>query len=337
MNITWKYIKRCIANITNRDFKKWMITADRNPYIVEFRQLGEKQSDRNIYIIENDDKSHGFFAEYRMTLNYLAFADRYHFVPYIWYNKDYRYAEKNKILDTDNPFEYYFEQPSDLHYEDAYAGKNVVFAKNAHGDMVEAFNRKCCSYEITDTYIEEIAKIAKKYIRYNKATKTYLDTEYRKIKKKGRILGVHYRGSDFKENYDNHPVSIELRDFTENVKKIVNEKHFSHIFLATDDLEAVKVFKEMFSEMLLCYDDVCRTDGEVSVAFSEDEREYHHYKLGLEVLRDMYTLSECDGLVAGMSQVSNMARVMKRAAGAGYEYEVIIDLGINKNGKKFRV
>ena len=125
MNITWKYIKRFIANITNEEFKRWMVGADQNPYIVEFRQLGEKQAGRNIYIIENDDKSHGFFAEYRMTLNYLAFADRYHFIPYIWYNKDYCYAEKNRILDTDNPFEYYFEQPAGIGLENLASCKRV--------------------------------------------------------------------------------------------------------------------------------------------------------------------------------------------------------------------
>ena len=336
MNITWKYIKRFIANITNEEFKRWMVGADQNPYIVEFRQLGEKQAGRNIYIIENDDKSHGFFAEYRMTLNYLAFADRYHFIPYIWYNKDYCYAEKNRILDTDNPFEYYFEQPSDLCYENAYAGKNVVFAKNAHGDMVEALNERCCSYDVSEAYIEAIAEIIKKYIRFNKLTDKYLQTEYKKVKKDEKVLGVHFRGSDFKQNYNNHPVAVKINDMIKNTSELINRNGFQYIFLATDDLKAIEEFRKEFSGIVLYYTDVQRTNGNISVAFTDSRREQHHYKLGLEVLRDMYTLSKCDGLLAGMSQVSHIARATKRAYGSKYEVEKILNLGINRNGKQFR-
>ena len=51
--------------------------------------------------------------------------------------------------------------------------------------------------------------------------------------------------------------------------------------------------------------------------------------LGYEVLRDMYTLASCDGLVAGLSQVSYAARICKRSRNEKYDIEMILNKGIN--------
>lgn len=337
MNLTYKYLKKVIKNIANKQFKEFIVNYDTNPFLIQFEQLGNQNADKNIYIIENDDASHGFFAEYRMTINYLAFADRYHFLPYVFYNKNYAYSEKEKILGTNNPFEYYFEQISNLSYESIYSSKNVIFAKNAHGDMIESLNKNYCAYEISDVYIEHAAKIVKKYIRFNSETKRYLKQAYNTIflNCEGLILGIHYRGTDFKQNFDRHPIAINLKQLLEKTREAIALKGFSYIFLATDDKNAIEEFEKEFGNKVLYYKDVFRGTSEVSVAFSECKREKHHYYLGLEVLRDMYTLAKCDGLIAGLSQVSNMARVNKKAWGETFAYEYILDKGINHNKKKF--
>ena len=54
-----------------------------------------------------------------------------------------------------------------------------------------------------------------------------------------------------------------------------------------------------------------RRTGE-SVAFSTSDRKLHHYRLGMEVLRDQYTLTHCAGIVCGYSNITFLARVMRR-------------------------
>jgi hypothetical protein len=335
MGLTWKYIKRVVKKINNDDFKRFVLELDTNPYLVEFKKLGDKLPEKNVLIIKNDDSGHGFFAEYRMTLNYIAFADRYHFEPYVLYDKSYRYAETGHILGTDNPFEYYYEQPSKLAKSDVLEAHNVVFARNAHGDMAESLNEKCCSYEISEEYISYMADITQKYIRLNATTKRYLENEIQKILGNTKVLGIHYRGTDFKQNYNNHPVAVTVEKEIEIAKDLLQKYSFDKVFLATDDMQAIQRFSEAFGDKLVYYDDVYRGSNDVSVAFSNDSRENHHYHLGLEVLRDMYTLAACDGLIAGMSQVSNIARITKRATGHDYQVVNIINQGINSNNKKF--
>ncbi|MFI3202283.1 MAG: hypothetical protein R3Y54_12335, partial [Eubacteriales bacterium] len=49
----------------------------------------------------------------------------------------------------------------------------------------------------------------------------------------------------------------------------------------------------------------------------------------------MQTLSLCDGLVAGMSQVSIIARITKKSMGDEYRMLDIIDKGIASNNNSY--
>lgn len=110
---------------------------------------------------------------------------------------------------------------------------------------------------------------------------------------------------------------------------------FNKIFLATDDVSTVDLFRKEFGKNLLYYEDVTRSSGDVSVAFSDNVRENHHYKLALEVIRDMYTLSRCNGLIAGKSQVSICA-IIENRRNSPYEFLKIVDKGNNiGNAKKY--
>lgn len=331
-----KFFKKIIKNMGNKEFVDYVMSYKADPYQIHFEDGGESYPDKNILLIRNDHSSHGLFAELRMTLNYLAFADRFHFTPYVRYNNNYLYYEEDNFLNTNNPFEYFFRQVSALDDDLVDDSRNLVIAQNAHGDMIESLNKECCSYEVSDAYIEEAARIVKTYIKFSDSVNVYLrETIQFVFQENESILGVHYRGTDFKSNYNNHPVAISLEDTVEETKRQMLEKKYKIIFLATDDQGAVNKFEEEFPGKVFYFKDICRGNTDVSVAFSKNTRQYHHYKLGLEVIRDMYTLSKCDGLIAGMSQVSTMARIFKRSYGEKYQNEIILNHGINKNRKYF--
>lgn len=335
MNLTWRYIKRIIKNINNDEYKKWVVFGQEDPYTVKFESLGNLLKDKNILIIKNESPKHGFFAEFRITLNCLDFAERFHFEPYVFYGKDFCYAEKSLINGSYNPFEYYFEQPTGLKYDEVMSASNVVYAPNFHGDIVEQLNQKPFSYEIDEEYIDHMAGVMKRNIRFNAETKNYLEKNIGEIIGNRNVLGIHYRGTDFKQNYNRHPVALTLENQIAKVKEIMESGEYEKIFLATDDVSAIEQYSKTFREQVVYYQDVCRSEDNKSVAFSENKRKHHHYLLGLEVLRDMYTLANCKGLVSGVSQVSNAARIMKRSLGERYTHEVVINMGINHNKKNF--
>ena len=113
---------------------------------------------------------------------------------------------------------------------------------------------------------------------------------------------------------------------------MMNKVKADFIFLATDDQEMLDQFKAAFGDKLIYYDDVIRSTGTVMNCFIEKERENHHYLLGLEIIRDVYTLAACNGFVCGMSYVSFIVQILKRANGQKFTSFYRIFKGIQENG-----
>ena len=86
----------------------------------------------------------------------------------------------------------------------------------------------------------------------------------------------------------------------------------------------MKKMKEIFGEIVLCYIDVERSNSNEGIHYHKKSN-----RIGYEVLRDMYTLSQCGGLIAGKSHVSTVARVEKCSRNEAYSYLNIIDKGLN--------
>ena len=51
----------------------------------------------------------------------------------------------------------------------------------------------------------------------------------------------------------------------------------------------------------------------------------------------MATLSYCNGIISGLSQVSTMARIYKKSRNEEFMYDKKLNNGINKTGKSFSV
>lgn len=61
-----------------------------------------------------------------------------------------------------------------------------------------------------------------------------------------KILGVHFRGTDYKAGYQNHPVAVQIEQTIAQVKKCLEKNAFQKIFLATDEKSAVERFEKEF-------------------------------------------------------------------------------------------
>lgn len=301
------------------------------------RHHGFANSDKIIYYIAEDDKDLGFFAMYRGWLEYLYFADVCGYVPVIKVGPDFVYQEKEKINGTDNPFEYYFLQPSLISVQSAKVSRNVINAVLSHREMVELIlTGKYANYKTTKRYMKEMSYIVKKYIKFNQPTYDYISEGMKRLNiENEKVLGIHIRGTDFRAKYDNHPIYVNESECFKEIDDLFEKKRYTKIFVATDDDRILKNFVDKYGKKICYYDDVKRSSKNQSVAFSKNNRKNHKYLLGLEVIKDMYTLSMCSGLVAGISQVAICARINKMARGEQYEDIKIIDKGLNRNGHLF--
>ena len=322
------YLQKAFRRRKNGEFVTDVLEMDKNPSYVKI--CNEEKADGKILYVTETMGCDGFFAELRFVLHEVYFAKKYGFTPIVTMSEKSSYKEEKQILGTDNPFEYYFKQLCDIDYKTArenyaYVRHNWVQRRQIEKDTKMVEN----NYKITDEYMVTMSNIVKDHLVYNDTTKAYLDESTAPMQGK-KLLGVHVRGADFKRGYQNHPFMVTVDEYLINVKEKFDGGDYDGIFLATDDLEAIEKFSKEFGEKLFYFKDVMRTDGDETVMKSSSERENHHYKLGLEVIRDMHALSLCDGLIAGMSNVSIFARILKQSRGEEYSLLYIIDKGIKK-------
>lgn len=331
------FIAFCIRKIYDKEFIELILNRDN---IICLNNFGNANKDLNIYFIDIKSSGMGFGAYFRWVTHILYEADTLNFVPVIRFGEGCPYKEEGIFLKTENPFEYYFLQPSRLNVDDVYKSNNVFTFKcwslaridKALG-LIKNKDEMPVGYQnITETYLNTLGLIVKKYIKLNVVTNQYIDNSIENIFPENwqqkRILAVHVRGTDFALHWDQHPNIVSAEDYFNVIDKAIGANRFEYIFLATDDSKKLELFMKRYNNKLIYFKDVHRSDGIVNVSFEKNNREHNHYLNGLECLRDIYAMSYCNGLVAGLSQVSVCARIVNRSLDKKFEYEKIIDKGI---------
>lgn len=325
---------RCRIHRKEMEFQEHVLDAYQNPEYLHLYSYGDEYKGETIYLVDEQGNGVGFFAELGVTLIKLYFADERGFTPYVHWGENYLYYEPDGIAGEKNAFLHYFAPAS--HIVDIQHARHVVKSEMRHYEQVKSLFG-AVSYDVSEEYVDAMADMLKKYIRYNDKILSYLQKQYRELLGDQKTIGVHYRGTDFKKQYNNHPVAVRIEQTVNEVKRLLLEKDYEQIFLATDEQSAVDIFRKEFGDVVKVYDDTFRDNGGgESVAFSESDREYHKYLLGREVLRDQYTLTNCDALVCGYSNVTFLARTMRKAWYRDYyEDYVLINNGIHHNHNNF--
>jgi hypothetical protein len=301
--------------------------------MVKYEHYGEKNQGETVYHIFINNSIIGYCSLMRFTLLYLAYADLMGFVPVVEWGKELLYSEKERFAGTDNSFCYFFEPVSEINLQDVEKSNWLVRSKAKDSQYISKNN----SYQIEENEMKILAKMIKKYLRFNEFGIKEIIIPSKKMLCKGKILGVHVRGTDFNMQFSRHPIKVSIEEYISVADKIFKEGMYDYIFLATDEESAISSFKEYFGNNVIYYQDTFRSEDGKPVHYGcKHDREYNNYYLGLEILRDVYTLGNCDGLLAGLSNVSIIARAFKLATGNEYQNQVIIDKGLNYNLKESR-
>ena len=291
-----------------------------------------------IYVIKENTGLDGFCATLKYIMSFLIYAEQHKFTPIIRLTEEFAYYDEEMSKKIDNPWEYYFltdEKKFDLEHS-----LNVCFCEYIHRKLIAHkyhFNAyKVENYNNQDVY-EVCSPVIRKYMTLKPEIVNDASNVLENIKQNGgKVLGVHFRGTDYKKSYNNHPVFVDENETIKEIKAAMELKEFDAVFVATDDILFADIVKKSLGDIpVLMHNDVYRSDGIESVAFSQSERKNHHYLLGYEIARDMYTLSLCDGLVACKSSVGYMSNLYKHSRNEQYEYMKIIDNGNNVNDNEY--
>lgn len=285
--------------------------------------------------------THGFFAIFRNVLELCAAAGLYGFVPCIYLDKTLYTGDGYQ--GSRNLYEYYFENPVRKSPQEIRSRNNHINADIRHifilNRMLSDDKDKLISYQehYSSRYMELMADTLKRHLILKPELKIEFDQEIHKITGNRKTAGLHYR--NWAAPLYGHPVPVKMEQLFPYLDEVL-EHGFDQIFAATDSDYAVTQLKKRYGVRFVYFEDVIRSKNHAEIQFQKNDRPDNGYYLGREVLRDMYALANCDGFIAGLSQVSLFARIQRQALGREYDFVKIIDNGIyqrqTKKGKAYR-
>ena len=307
----------------------WGLRHDKDEIVV--RHLGEEYAGKIVYNIYLNDEFGGFFALLRWVCTALVYADERGFIPFVSLGDKCKYFDPD-LKETKNVFEYYFEPVSSILAEGITKAANVVNYETKHLMEVQSD----VSFQLDPNIVDLFSGIWRKYIRINEKIRTRLKGDISTvINENKKTIAIHYRGTDFKLQYNGHPVAISIQEEIDIVKDLITREGYERIFLATDEKAAIDAFVSEFGTAVSYYHDTYRSYDGTAVHDSKNSRTNHRFLLGYEVLRDVMTMASCDALVAGVSNVSFFATVINRAIFKPYKLCRICYHGMNSNNKVY--
>lgn len=259
------------------------------------QKLGKKNPNKIFYIISRTPGA-GLFSNVIFVLHHLDIAEKKKFIPVVdMQNFPNFYNEAQKIENTFNSWNYYFDPVSKYKLKDIYKSKKVVFA---HNKITKKYNYSVCEKKKFLNLFKKYIKVRKKHLlKINKIRKDYFN-----INKK--IVGIHFRGTSFKTSAG-HTFPATLKQIKNVINKLI-EKKYEKIFLCTEEKKYFDILNKVYKNKVL-FLNTYRSN--TNNAFKIYPRKNHRYRLGKEILFETILLSNCDMFVYIQSNVSEFVKM----------------------------
>lgn len=288
-----------------------------------------KRTKAKYYIINRGAGGAGFFSNYAWVMGHVVFAAKLGYIPVVdMKNYPTLYSEGVPVDGELNAWNYYFDNVGGVDLEEAYQSNKYIMAK----DMpLHKYAEKYCETEYrfpTAQAIDYYYPVIQKYMKIKEQHILAFSEEWEKnIRGLKKMIGVHIRGTDMKNNLG-HPMPAPVEQyFNEIVKMLCEDEDIEGIFLATDEKKVVHQFENFFQRKCkIVTNDAFRSEEQRSTHQTgiheqkvTNPRKNHRYKMGLEVLKDAWCLSQCDYLVCGHSNISNVVILWNN-----HQYEQVV-------------
>lgn len=315
-------IKKLLGKISRKIVSK-MDKNKKSPLKEEKKKFGYKNKKDTIYLIRRPSETVGLLSYVITTLGHIHVAVEKNWKIVVdMKNYPNMYSQNKK----ENAWEYFFEQPSGITLEEAYRSRNVILSS----DKIPEFrpndtNEFFCDYS-TREYWKELCQ---KYININKNVTQYvekisdelcLDVEGEKV------VGVLCRGTDYTSlKPKNHPVQPSAEQMIEKIMELKNKHRVDKVFLVTEDVKILELFKSNFSTSELKYMKTNRfdSDNKEYLAVEMNKQKIDTKQQGIDYLVQIILLSRCNYFVAGRTSGSVGVTLFTE----GFEYEYYWDLG----------
>jgi hypothetical protein len=295
-------IRKIIKNQANTPIKnknkiKFSYLKESPKYSIH--SFGKKNKNKYFYLIKIDKRGGGLFANLLFVLQHLEIADKFNLIPVVDMENFYTlYNENNKVNQTRNSWEYYFEKVSKYSLKEVYQSKNVVITDGFFSNSMSRSYKEA----------KGIKKIYNKYIKIKKKFIKNADEFVKKNINDKKVLGVQIRGTNMRTT-PSHPMPPTLKQIFSCIDRILFRIKFDKIFLVTDQLHYLEEFKKKYKSML-CFRDSIRSN--VGNIFHLNIKKNHRYELGRDALEEMLILSKLKFIICSRSNVSEAALMISK-------------------------
>lgn len=277
-----------------------------------YYSFGTKYKKKKFYLIHRSPGA-GFFSNLVFVLNKLKFCQEKKFIPIIdMKNFPTLYNEKFKSY---NVWDKFFKSINKFKLKDIYNSQKVIIDNTG----IPRNNL----YLTGKDFIKFKRKIIPKKRFIKKANIFYK----RCFGKNDKVLGVHFRGTDYK-TAAGHPFPPTKKIMLEFVNNVLNENYYTKIFLVTEEVDYLEFFKNNYKKKC-CFYNSYRFQKNHQYYYSQ--RKNHDFLLGEEILVETLILSKCDGLVDIETNVISAAKFFKNKK---IKYHKLF-LGNNSKNKYF--
>jgi hypothetical protein len=200
-------------------------------------------------------------------------------------------TEKDVVLhNTMNSWEYYFEQTQLVEGDEVNQMNSLMAGNLIYNDINSFMNPK------------DYINLKNKFFNNFKIKQYIIDEidEFYRNKFNGKItLGVQIRLTDYTHGGHNFP---PFETYLNRINEILIENpEIEQIFLATDDGKVIPKLKEALNIPILYWEDMFRAD-DINLHLNpydrlESNRDLHRYTIGIECMKEIFTLTKCDYLL----------------------------------------
>ena len=258
------------------------------------KSFGSLNKDKIFYVIQRSPGG-GLFSNLLFVLHHLYLAKKFNFVPVVdMENYPTIYNEKKSINNSFNAWEYYFEPVSKYTLKEVYKSKNVIITTK------ETNNIKF--FDGFKNLLKEHRDIFFKFIKIKKSLIKEKDIFFNKYFKNHRVLGVHFRGTDYK-TMERHPLPATKKQICKNIDLLIKKYKFDKIFLITEDKGYHEYLNKRYSNII----NFSKIFTNKKQLFFENNIKNLRYKIGKENIINMLLLANTNHILCIESNLSDAA------------------------------
>ena len=292
--------------------------------LMKRKSLGDEHPNKTILIIRpnSEDAIQGLLSLFVQSVRWLQYAKEHNYLSYV----DYKTYRTQYYDGNNNAWDFFFQQPDKLDYDEVYRSNNVVLSgvslqKTTDDTMFRenVFKDKKSLNKCHDILVESI--------RFTDEVLQLVESENRMLHVED-CIGVYIRGTDYaKMKPPGEFRQPEIADVVVRVKDFVTRYPGKKIFLVTEDYDYYRAMKQDFPELLtiVSFDSfITGYDGKDYLSRTK-LLEKNKKKRGMDYLVKIILLSRCRYLISSITMGSIAAYCFN---GGRYKDEYIFDLGV---------